>query len=173
MSLPVASISRIEFPQLHAVFLSKLSPESTKYAPFIGSQLQSTLEKFYAPQLDRAMADDFLRIVDESNASGWRYFRHGLAIQSKTEVVYRLAGKYQRFRTLAGIDPASPSQAELVFRVYGDDKEIFKRTFLKSDPPVEVDVDLLGARRMRLVVDYGANGSIGDRIHLGDARLLK
>lgn len=171
--LPVTSVSRIDFPQLHAVFLSKLSPESSKYTPFVGSQLQSTLEKFYAPQLDRGMADDFLRIVDPASASGWRYFRHGLAVQSKTEIVYRLAGKYQRFQALAGIDPTSPSQAELVLKVFGDDKELYQRTFSKADPPVEVDVDLMGTRRMRIVVDYGAGGSIGDRIHLGDARLVK
>jgi hypothetical protein len=88
-------------------------------------------------------------------------------------MVYRLAGKYQRFRATAGIDPAAATQADLELTLLADDRAVYSRSISKSDPAVEINIDVSGARRLKLLVDYGANIHIGDRLHLGDARLTK
>ena len=38
---------------------------------------------------------------------------------------------------------------------------------------MDIDVDVSKARRLKLLVDFGANANVGDRLHFGDARLVK
>ena len=114
-----------------------------------------------------------LRLDDPSSATGWQQFRRGVSIQSRTQLVYRLAGAYQRFQATAGIDPTAPSQADVEISLFADEREIYHRSVRKSDPPILIDVDVRDARRLRIFVDYGNNIDIGDRLHLGDARLTK
>lgn len=169
----VEDVSKIVYPQLGAVFLTDVEPTQVNYQPFFASKLNKTLEALHAPQFDVSYDGDALRVASKQNATGWRQFRRGLAVQSRTELVYRLAGKYQRFMATAGVGPDSPSQADVELKLFSDDREIFSAKIANSDEPIEIDVDVSSARRLKLLVDYGENIHIGDRIHLGDARLIK
>ena len=116
---------------------------------------------------------DALRVSSRTSATGWRQFRRGLAIQSRTELTYRLAGKYQRFLATVGVGPGGPSQADVELKLFSDDSEIYSSNITSGDEPVEINVDVSSARRLKVLVDYGKNIHIGDRIHLGDARFIK
>lgn len=169
----LAELGQIEFPQLGVAYLSELSPESTVFQPFLGSQLDASLQQLYGPRLDRDLNGNSLRLWDPTVASGIREYQRGLAMQSRSELVYRLASKYQRFEASVGIDPDAASQADVDLRIYLDDRRVFERSISKADPVIRIDLDVSSANRMKLVVDYGRAMDIGDRLHLCDARLTK
>ena len=158
---------------LQRTYLSELSPESTVFQPFLGSQLNASLQQLYGPRLDRDLNGNPLRLWDPTVASGIREYQRGLAMQSRSELVYRLASKYQRFEASVGIDPDAASQADVDLRIYLDDRMVFERSISKADPVIRIDLDVSSANRMKLVVDYGRAMDIGDRLHLCDARLTK
>lgn len=166
--LLLTDLRRIEFAQVGAVFLSDLQPASIEFEPFFGSTLRDKISQLSEPRVDRT-----IQIVDESDKSGRKQFRKGLSVQSRTELVYRLAGKYLRFRATAGMDPSGTTQADVQLTLFVDDREVYSRSISKSDSAVEIDVDVAVGRRLKLLVDYGANIHLGDRLHLGDARLMK
>ena len=172
-TLPLSKVRKVEYPQLGAVFLTDLDASSSDYQPYVGSQLTDALKSLYGPRFDVSFDGEPLSVFDPQSASGRRQFQRGLALQSRSQMVYRLAGRFQRFQAMAGIDPNSSSQANVDFRVFADDREIYSRSITKADPAVVVDVDVSSARRLKILVDYGTSIDIGDRLHLGEARLLK
>lgn len=172
--LPVSSLLTIEYPQLGAVFLTDMEPSSVTVKPFFGSAaLKEAIASLNAPRFDVAFDGGPIRISSADNDDGWQEFKRGLAIQSRSEIVYRLAGKYQRLMAVAGVAHGSPSQADVELKLFADDREVFAQSIRNGDEPKQIDIDVSKARRLRLVVDYGKHANIGDRLHLGDARLLK
>lgn len=172
-SMSTEEIAEIQFPQLGAVFLTDLEPTAFEFEPFIGSQLDETIKRLNAPSANGSADGVTLRLADPRSATGWRSFRHGMSLTSRTRLVYRLAGKYQRFQATAGIDPLAPSQADAELKLFADEREIYSRSLRSADPISLIDVDVQGVRRLSILVDYGANMDIGDRVVLGDARLTK
>jgi hypothetical protein len=172
-SLPLKDLVSITFPQLGAVYLTDIEPTTATVTPYFGSVLSDTLESLYAPQFDHDKLGRPLRISSKASASGWVEFERGIAAHSRTELVYRLAGRYQRFMSTAGFAFGTTSQANVELKLFADDEEIFSQSIDHSEEPLSIDVDVSGARRLRLLVDYGANADIGDQLHLGDARLIK
>jgi len=172
--LPLDSIATIAYPQLGAVYLTDLTPTDVRVEPLVASTvLAESLKKFNGPKYDVGYDGKPLRIVSIQSENGSQSFQRGLAVQSRTELVYRLAGKYQRFKATAGIGLSSATQADVELLLFADEREVFHKTIGSEDEPVIVDVDVSSARRLKLVVDYGANLDVGDRLHLGDARLVK
>ena len=172
--LPLESIASIAYPQLGAVYLTDLEPTDVRLDSLVASTvLAESLKKLNGPKFDVGYDGQPLRIVSSQSQNGSQSFQRGLAVQSRTELVYRLAGKYQRFTATAGIAIDSASQADVELVVFADEREAFRKAIKSEDEPVAVDVDVSSARRLKLVVDYGANLDVGDRLHLGDARLVK
>ena len=167
-TLTLAEISRIEFTQVGTVPLSELDPTSIEFEPFFGSALEQEISQLYNPTFEQDVS-----ISDASSKSGSRQFRHGLVVQSRTELTYRLASKYQRFRATAGIDPASSDHADVELALFVDNSEVYRQSISKSGKAAEIDIDVAGARRLKLLVDYGENIHLGDRLYLGDARFIK
>lgn len=172
--LPVTEVSSLGFVQVGAVYLTDLEPSSFSVKPFFGSpSLSKTLASLNAPRFDVAFDGLPLRIASENSNDGWQEFERGIAMQSRSEIVYRLAGKYQRFMTTAGVAFGSPSQADVELKLLADEREIYAKSIRSGDAPLQIDVDVSKARRLKVLVDYGKHAHIGDRLHLGDARLLK
>ena len=57
--------------------------------------------------------------------------------------------------------------------ISADRKTLFEGTISGKEPPAELDLDIAGAKRLSILVDYGDNASAGDYLNLGDARMLK
>lgn len=172
--IPISQVTRIEFPQLDAVFLSDLEPASISFTPFIGTtELKSALAEFNKPQIDQSFDGRELTLANVASVSGSKTFRRGLAIRSRTEIVYRLAGEYRRFQSTAGVDPSAVALVNVELSVLGDGQTLWKSKLTKKSAPVQIDVDVANTKRLMLLVDYGENMDMGDRVHLGDARLTK
>jgi len=97
----------------------------------------------------------------------------GLALRSRTVLQYRLPPEMNRFVAIAGIDPATADQGNVQLKISTGDQVLWQGEIEGSAPPVEIQVELNGARKLSLLVDYGSNLDFGDRLHLVEARVTK
>ena len=100
-------------------------------------------------------------------------YAKGLALRSRTLLEYRIPSGMIRFAALAGIDPATASQGKVTLEISADGNLLWQGEIDGGSAPMEINVPLQKARRLRLFVDYGTNLDYGDRLHLVDARLTK
>lgn len=172
LQFPLGSVHKVKFLRLGVVYLTDLEPEAVDVRPYFASKaLTEELKTLFSPRRDQSYSGESLQVVGSDGEN--RVFERGLAMQSHSEMTYRLARKYQRFQATVGIDPSAVGQGNVSFQVFGDDAEIFTRTVAHGEPAVEVDVPIANANRLRIVVGFGKNLDIGDRLHLGGAKFVK
>lgn len=164
-SLPAESIQRLDYSQGKVVYLSALEPREVKYTPF--------WDFVFEYQRDRHLFGGPLRV-------GGRAYARGLAIHSKTLLRYRLGGEYRRFLALMGLDPEitydtqHPETRALVrVEIRGDGRSLFAADVRAGDPPQPLDLPVEGVADLEILVDFGDNSDIGDRLHLAEARVVK
>ncbi len=86
----------------------------------------------------------------------------------------RAAGVPKRFQALLGIDDSTDGRGSVRFRVLVDGRERYVSPILRGgDPPVPVSVELTGAKRLELVVDYADRADVLDHADWLDARLVE
>lgn len=167
LTRPLASLVRLDFSQGKVVYLSDLKPESVDWLPYfsIGKELPSRTA-FYAPRQDKALGAGPLQV-------GGQRYKKGLAIHSRTTLVYRLPDRFGRFVAIAGIDDRVRPRGNVQLTVRGDDRELFSETISGSDGPKPLDLDVSGVRRLTIVVDFGEDLDIADHLDLCEARFIK
>jgi hypothetical protein len=101
-----------------------------------------------------------------------RSFNKGIAVRSRTELVYRLPPGYNRLVATAGIDPAARASGNVRLSIFADDSQLLESE-ISGDQAQPVDVEIAGAKRLKLVVDYGQNFDTGDWLNLCDAKIVK
>lgn len=164
-TVPANSVQRLDYSQGKVQYLSALEPREVKYTPF--------WDYVFEYQRDRHLFGGPLRI-------GGRSYARGLAIHSKTQLRYRLGGEYRRFATVVGMDPEIPfdsnrpeTRAKVRLEIRGDGRLLFAADYHAGDPPQELDLSVEGVAELEILVDFGDDSDIGDRIHLGEARVVK
>jgi hypothetical protein len=146
------------------VYLSDLKPSGYKHIPF--------LQLAWPYELDRNVSGNQLRV------GGIEYVK-GLGMYSASRLTFTLDAPYRRFEALIGVDDAAVGRGSVVLRVAtdrGDGKSRvdFTSPILRGgEPPVPVSVDLKGAKRISLLVDFGERGNEMDYVDWLDARLVK
>jgi len=92
---------------------------------------------------------------------GGKVFERGIGVKPPSVLEYEIGGHYSRLKATIGIDleddlevTKARRRAEYVqFAVYGDGRRLYSSEWLQAaDPPVEIEVDLEGAKRLRLEV---------------------
>jgi hypothetical protein len=58
-------------------------------------------------------------------------------------------------------------------RILGDGKTLLERTVIQGEPPIDLQLDLQGIRRLVLIVDFGDQSDRGDNLNLCHVRLVK
>ena len=174
-SLPVAELKGLDFSAGKIVFLSDLEPQSFKWTPFLGSaKVSPRLAGYYCPRRDQSLSGGPLRLRGSSDDSEPRVFDKGLAIHSRTEMVYRPGRKFRRFQAVAGIDESVRRQGgHLRLEITADNKTIFDKIITGRDEPITLDLDIAGVRRLKILVDFGDELDIADHLDLCDARFIK
>ena len=118
------------------------------------------------PRRDRTLSGKALVLANQS-------FPKGLAIHSRTTLVYRLTAPHKSFQAVAGIDPQMGDNGHVELVVRGDDKELFRQAISGKDEPITMNVDITGVRRLSILVDFGQQLDIADHLHLCNARITK
>ena len=147
-----------------AVYLSDLKAASYKHIPF--------LQLAWPYELDRNVAADLLR-------AGGKLRLKGLGMHSASRLTYNLDREYRRLEAELAIDDATAGYGSVVFRVFIDDgsgrwQPKFTSGVVRGGaPPTHMSVDLTGAKRISLLVEFADRGDQRDDADWLDARLIK
>ena len=142
-----------------AVYLSDLKPAEYRQTPY--------LDLPWPYQADRNVTGGLLRC-------GGRLYLKGLGVHSAARLVYTLDQLYKRFDAELGIDDSTGGQGSVQFHVLVDGQEKFTSPILRGgNPPMPVSVDVTGAKKLELVVDYADRADVLDHADWLNARLTK
>jgi len=144
-------------------YLSDLEPAAYRHVPYL-----KLAWPFHA---DRNAEGGPLR------AGGQTYIK-GLGMHSPSRLTYRLDGKQQRFQAQVAVDESAGRDGSVRALVYVLDGQQWKQAFASDtirggDKPLDVSVDVSGARAITLVVDPADRGDQRDLANWLDARLIR
>ena len=164
---PLAAVARVDFSQGKIVYLSDLKPESVEWTPFFGTGKDlPVLSEFFGPRTDRGLDPGPLELDGKQ-------YRKGLALHSRTSLVYRLPGRFRRLKAIVGIDDRVRPRGNTRLVIRGDDRVLLETDVAGTDPPKPVDLDLAGVRRLTILVDFGDDLDVADHLDLCEARIVK
>lgn len=159
--LPLSRVAAIEQVNGPAVFLPSREPEENVYVPLIGTE-----QDFPTRMNQTVEGGRDLRF-------GGRTFRQGIGVHSYSRLTWPLDGTYAAFRTQYAIEE-DKTRADVTVRIRLDDRVVHERKNFRAGmlSPVVV-VDLTGAKRLTLEVDYGENQHVDDHLTWLSPALLK
>lgn len=132
----------------------------------------STQNSYAAPQKDISISNHALRLTDENNREV--IYDRGIGAHSNSTIVYDLSDKnYDYFTSYVGVDRQMyGSVGSVSFEVYVDGDKKFDSGVMNSrDPQKFIEVDINGAKELKLVVTDGENGNGSDHATWGDTKL--
>jgi len=144
-------------------WLSDLAPLGYKQIPFL------SVERKYG--VDRSVLGTRLRADDA-------VYPKGIGMQSASRLAYDVAG-YRRFEAAATIDRAASLRGSVTFKVLlqapeGQWQPAYESPILRGgDAPAPISVDLKGASRLALIVDFADRADECDYADWLLARLVK
>ena len=161
VSFPLDALVALDIYQGRAAYLSDLSAGKFEATPFFSQT--------WPLAKDQSTSGCPLRL-----GAGW--FDRGLGMRGQCRVTYRLDGAYRRFEAWAGLDRAAGPRSRLRFAVLVDGREqdlkaAAERTL--KDPPLEIQVDVTGAKELTLHTEFGSFGDVEALATWANARLIK
>lgn len=176
----LARVARIDYAAAKTVYLGDLKPESVEWSPLVGGEPAKELAQLFQPRADRALfggplllpRDESDRRGGERHSPAWPYAK-GLAIHSRTKIVYRLPRRFRSFAATAGIDSRVRPAGSVRLVIDGDGKELYAGKLTGKDAPVSLSLDVAGAKRLTILVDFGDDLDVADHLNLCEARLVE
>ena len=157
--IPWTTVGRIDLRSRRVTVLSDLTPVAQTGGSALGVE--------WPMQKDRNVVGGPLRLAGRTIA-------RGLGVHGGTTLVYTRDGGYEKISATVGIDDAIGRRGSVVFRVLGDGKELFKTDVLRGGmPPVAVNVEVVGVKKLELFADPADGLDIGDHADWGEARLIR
>jgi len=140
-------------------YLSDLEAAEYRHVPY--------LDVPWPYRIDRNVSGGLLR-------AGGRLFAKGLGVHSAARLTYRLDEPYRRLDAALAIDDSTAGQGSVRFRVFVDGREQYVSPTIRGGmAPVPASLDLSGATRIDLVVDFAERADVLDRANWLDARLVR
>ncbi len=162
-----ARIVRLDFSRGKVQYLSELTPEAVNWTPYFGSAGATSVQRqFFRHRTDRGLRAPSLRL-------GGKSYDRGLALHSRTELVYRLDGRWRLFKALAGIDDLVQGKGNVRLVLRGDDRVLWESTVTGEDDPRQLVLDVSGVKRLTILVDFGDDLDVADHLNLCEARIIK
>lgn len=162
-----SAVRRIDFSSDKVLYLSDLPAQTMSWKPFFRPDSEvAVVDQYFAPRPDRALDRDPLQL-------GGKAYRKGLAMHSRTEMVFRLPDRFQRFKALAGIDDHLRPYGAVRLVIRGDDRELLSARLTGRDTPVSIDLDISGVRRLTILADFAGVLDVGSHLLLCEARVVK
>jgi hypothetical protein len=159
LTLPRSAVARVVFRNGKLTYLSDLDPSSVEETPYFGRLLSY--------RRDQSLEGGPLKLKGKSYAKG-------LAVHSRSVLIYDLDGEYKTFKATIGFDESSHGRGRVACRLLGDGRELFAEPDLAATgEPADLDVSVAGVKQLSLEVDYGEAEDTGDRVVWADARLFR
>ena len=155
-------------PPRDLVFLQPLGGHSTYLSDLVASYRHVPyLDLSWPYRNDRSVSGGMLR-------AGGRLYLKGLGVHSTSRLSYTLAEPYRRFEAELAVDNETGGRGSVAFRVFADGQLKYASPIIRGGaPPVAVRVDLAGAKRLDLVVDFAQRADELDHADWLDARLIR
>lgn len=166
LKLPLDRVNAIDFP---ARYLSEMKPESMSYEPLVREPkiVAESVDRRYRPRFDQAMEPGPLRL------GGREYFK-GVALHSRSSVVFLLPEPFAKLTAVVGIDDRVRPHGNVRLVIHGDDRILFDKNIAGTEEPLPISLDLTGVTRLKFTVDFGADRiDAGDYLDLCDPRLFQ
>ncbi|WP_314588299.1 NPCBM/NEW2 domain-containing protein [Paenibacillus terrigena] len=97
----------------------------------------------------------------------------GLGTHADSAITYYIGGKFTKFIADVGIDDEALDNGSVVFQVWADGNKIYDSGELYGSSPVQhVDVDITGAKMLKLVVTKGVDNNNYDHADWAGAKIL-
>ena len=165
--IPVSDFTRLDFSAGKINYLSDMEPESVRWTPYLEiGKASEAIKRFYAPKRDEGREHQPLSIDGKTYAKG-------LALYSRTELEYRVPSGSKKLQATAGIDTSVRDVGHVQLVISADGKKLFDHPIGGSDGAVPIDLDVSGAKRLSILVDFGEGLDAGDYLNLADARIVK
>ncbi len=168
LTIPQGDLLSVQFSGGDVVYLSDMKPQSSTWQPFIPTRIGERLNRLYAPRMDEASDGGKLRLEP-----GGDVYEKGLAVHSRTELVYRLPDAFARLQAEVGLDPRFRNAGDVELVIKTETAELFRHRLTPKNPRMKVDVEISGARRLTILVDFGEGWDVADHLNLCDARVSK
>ena len=145
-------------------YLSDMEPVGYRHVPL--------LDLAWPFERDRNVLGGRLR-------SGGSLYVKGLGMHSTSRLAYDLDGRYQRFQAELAVDDRAGWGGSVVFRVFlpdasGEWKKAYESPIIRGgQDAVPMSVDIAGAQRMALIVDFAERGDVLDYADWLNARLVE
>ncbi len=163
-------IAQIDLSCGKIVFLGDLKPDSETL----------TTNPFTATEKELPSRSQFSRVRRDENLEGKslrthnQEFHKGMAMRSRSELVWTLPGKFSRLEAIAGVDDDVRPLGNVRLQILGDGKSLLDANIGGSDKePRPISLDVSSVRRLVLIVDTLGNFGAGDHLDLGNLRLIK
>lgn len=160
IELPREAVARMRFTGGRARDLADREPAEFEHTPWLGTS--------WSWQRNRAVTGGPLQLAG-------RTYDRGLGVHARSRLVYDLDPADVSFRSTVGIDDSSGTGGSVVFVVRLDDREAFRSPVVRGgDEPLQIPpIDVRGAKRLELVVDFADRGDVLDRANWCDAILVR
>lgn len=176
---PLDDLELADFSAGKLMYLSDLDPATENSEPIVALPTGATLAaKYGKPRRDHSAFGGPLMLAaadaaTSASSAGTSSYQKGLAIRSRTEVIYRLPPGYRRLNAITGLDPATRASGNVRLEISGDDRPLFDEEVAGNDDPRKIDLDIAGVKRLKIIVDYGSNLDTGDWLNLCDLKIVK
>lgn len=148
------------------VYLSDLTPSSVdEDANFIRGAKKSSSDLEFPFQRDRSARGTKILL-------GGAEHRKGLGVRAHSALAYPLGGGFRRFQATLGLDDVSMGLGSIQGEVWLDGKKVKELQLKGKDAPQPIDLDVAGARELKLVVTWAGHGQ-SDFAGWGSARLVR
>ena len=174
VTIPLSSISRLNFSLGRAEFLSQMEPTTNDWSALLTSS--EIFEKLRRMKLARAnesfkglpLSLKFRPDEESSFATQIKQFEEGYAIQGGGKLAFSLGGRYRKLTGMVGFDPAANITGHVKLIVLVDGKPVVERELIHRTlkNPIQLDVDIKDAKRVVFQVDFQDGRSTGDQLHL-------
>ncbi|MCG3137189.1 MAG: hypothetical protein HJJLKODD_01032 [Phycisphaerae bacterium] len=159
ITLPLTQVTALQLNNDRVVYLSDL--------PAPREQNDHFLDISWPMRLNRSVSNQSLRM----NGVG---FERGIGVRATSRLEYTLTESYAQLQATIGVDDAVRPHGSVVFRVMGDNQELFNSGLLTGrDPPLAISVSLAGISRLTLLVEPGDDLDIADHADWANIRLIK
>lgn len=157
-----ADLKRLVFLQPasdRVAYLSDLAPEGYRHVPF--------LNLAWNYRLDRNVLGGRLR-------SAGQIYLKGIGMHTASRLTFVPPEDAKSFQASLAIDDAAKELGSVRFRVFVDGGQKYvSPTIRGGDPPVPIEVDVRGAKRVDLVVDYADRADVQDHANWLGARFVR
>ena len=159
LELPVAMVVAVEVTGSHWVWLTSQSPAEFRHTPMFSIA--------WPYRIGRNVRGWPIRV-------GGRTYEQGIGVHSASALTYELGGEYKQFVTHYGLDDDCGALADVAveIRIDGEIRHRAEDVVVGTlHGPVRIDVR--GAKRLELIVQFGRHAAIQDRFNWVDSALIR